>query len=812
MSKSNIKAALKKIDADLNTLDHQDGTRAQDYANIIDKIERILNDIQDQPKLRKSAAAYYRRARRNHQCWKEYEQQYSHIASVPRTGDWGMAITELDSAFGVFGDNLPHCLRQQWQDWQAVVQAIELARNAASEALERAQTSYAAASKCENLLAMAQVLLDALKPLTHAERDFHKAKTLAHAAGGVLPQDVVDLQREVDAYRERVCAVRAAARSLSAWDGWAKARKIDARYGSDPTLTALAQTFKAQIAQDVPEFLRQIRVAIEGDDPTEALDMLHLTRELEPDNVDIVIHDTALQHRQKLEVQLEQVEQIYQSQLAANNLADAAISLRQGMEMLFNTESVLAAAEREHLVQLFRLEGHDERLALGKDEHWQTAQAILAELTHLGSKSWAARRVVQMATPWARLARVTALQGIIAAESELGNYWAAYRAVAAYVRACSTDASAIQQLAEVQECLVEQLDDTANKRLERAQAALQQGEAALALDILACIETEVYGPVAQAFPTLLASESRINALCIRAERHTATAKRLQSLHIQAETHLQAARDAFLEGKLKTAQRVIRAVPDLTELPNLMPRFADLQSRIEQSLTEQFNETIIRVQVELRLFKALEEIEGQCQTLQDLPERIDFRLLSDEERETFEQLLAQVQAQYEYLLSGPAWEAQAEKALINHEYAGAVGALEQALAATRQVEKRVALETCLERTRRLAREHKKQEDALEQGQELFYQGNYAQARRVLQRARGLGGVADGLIDSAWAGELLENARRVWDENGNHRDALLDLEEALDLAEGNVYAEEIAREARRLEKRWRDTTTELESVTE
>ena len=130
MSKSDVKATLKKIDADLKALDRQDDVCAQDYDPILGKLERILSSVQNQPKLRKAIAPHYRRARQAHRGWQEYEQQYGHIVDLPRMGDWKTAIIKLSLALRVFEENIPDRLRQQWENWQAVLsdlgEAIDL--------------------------------------------------------------------------------------------------------------------------------------------------------------------------------------------------------------------------------------------------------------------------------------------------------------------------------------------------------------------------------------------------------------------------------------------------------------------------------------------------------------------------------------------------------------------------------------------------------------------------------------------------------------------------------------------------------------
>jgi len=339
---------------------------------------------------------------------------------------------------------------------------------------------------------------------------------------------------------------------------------------------------------EVTQLLQQADLALEAGELDEALDLLRQAHELQPDDPEIASRYAELQRRRWLEERLRQAETDYAAKLTTGRAVDARDALRGGLEALLKPETDLPKEAREVLQDLIYLGDQEERLALGREEHWQTTQDLLAQLGRLSSQNWAARRASQMADQWARLAHDVALWGIIASATQLGNLLEAYQGAITYMRAHPTDEEAIRQETHTRELLINRLNESANKRLLRAQEALERGDFQIALGSLMSIEEEFYAPAKQQFPGLLDRYDEVEQ--VRAEIRRLRGEIEPLVEISSRVHLliEDARLAYLEGDYQKADKLLRQVrledPEEKVAP-LQQDARDLQRMVERLRVE-----------------------------------------------------------------------------------------------------------------------------------------------------------------------------------------------------------------------------------
>lgn len=788
--RAQVEAALEQAQTDVEQLHRQPETRAAGFAAILERLRAMEPQVQPYPDLKARVDSLRQAVEKRRQQWQAYERLRQEAERERRQGNWADAVDRLTRAAGELGDPCPVWLSEQLGLWQAAARAVQLARQVAQDA-EQAQATYAQAEMADDF----EAVLTTLRPLQTA---LQRAQEATLQAGGALPPDLSSLSQKVGDLYARSEVARDALRA-SAREGLIRVREVVRIRGSDPTLEALARRLEDTVRSEVPELLRRADLAIEVGNLDEALEVLSQAAQLKPEDPEIAHRYAQLRRRRQLEERLDDIERSAESQLATNSVADAVRTLEEGLRLLLGSEDFPAEA-RQILNELLVLVNEAGGLAFGKEEFWPKAQELEQRFGAL-SPHWAVVRARNIINKWKTRKRDVALQGIISSSTQVGDLASAYRAAFVFLQSHPNDAEAMSQEANVREALVRRTIESVTKRLGRAEEALGEGRFAIARENLESIENEFLGPLRE-FPGL-PEHDEIFPLRGKVEEIRSRIGELESLYERARPFVEAAEEAFVAGKWREAEEELDRIPvDIERLPVLAQRVDSLKARIQQQGAERacqaVREKLTATRTALRLITTGEEMERLLKDLKALPQEVDWERVPREEREAYYQLLDEVREQRETLRARDTWEAQVQEALAKEDYESARQALEKALAATREGEKRVALETRLEEVRRLADRQREREDAMRRGQDAFARKEYEEARTHFLRAAQLGALAEGFLRAARAGALLVSARRSWEQRGDWESAQAEVEDALALAEGVPEAEEILREARRFQR--------------
>jgi len=462
--------------------------------------------------------------------------------------------------------------------------------------LRQAQEAHEAAAKTGDFAA-------ALAPLTQAEEALRQAQ---EATGNLLPPDLESLAGQVKNLRQRAEVAGQAMTQYAAGnlaDAVRTLRAATALRGEDLVLSTLRsrleEEFKTQAEEASAELLRRADTAIEDSNLTDALDFLLQARELQP-TPEIQSRYNQLRRHKTLEDRLRDAEADYQGKLATHSLPDALKPLRLALDALLEPDSGLPQEVRDKLLDLVMLGDREDSLALGKGEQWQMAQNLLGQIGRAGTLHWTARWAYYFADPWARLAREVALKGIIASAMELGNIRESYQAAAARVRAHPTNDKVIKEHAEIRELLIKRLNDSASKRLSRAEQMLVDLHFTVTLDNLWSLEVKIYGPVDAEFPGLLEGYDEVAKVRGEAERLRGQAERLKSLYEWSWPFLEDARQAFLADELDEAEKRLDNISeDVRELPDLEAQVDSLHQLITHERAKKAADLLIKADVGLR---------------------------------------------------------------------------------------------------------------------------------------------------------------------------------------------------------------------
>lgn len=793
-----LEAGLEQAQAELARLNRRPETTAADFEALRGRLEALHEQASPYPDLKQSAQALLEQVHGLRRQWQAYERLARRAEDARREGDWDRAVQELSRAAAELGGAVPSVLQQRIGEWEAVVEAARATEAAGQSALEEAERGYSQTPESGDFA-------PPLDALARAEGALERVERAAEEAGGPSPRAIPPLRARTDDLRQRVEIAQAAYQSPEAANGLRRVQEARHKWPDDPVFQALEPLLRERAEGEIDGLLRQATTALESGDLTDALDRLRQAYELRPDDAEIAAQYAALRRRRGLEERLRQVETDYAAKLSTKSEVDARDALRRGLDRLLHPETDLPEEARDLLQQLVRLDEQESGLAFGHRGHWETAQKLLAQLGQLGSRHWAARWGSQLADQWSRLARDIAQRGVVASATLLKDYQTAYDAAREHLKSHPEDEAAIRQEAKTRENLLNQLNESASKRLGRAQEALERGDFKIALSDLGSLDKEIYGPIERDFPGLLTGYEEVERARREAEQLLDQAKQLEERHTEVTPRLEEAEKAFLDDRLDEAEKTLQSLPLLKDAPRLAEWVTDLRARIKWAQVDQVRKgmraALATAETRLRMATTTEELDETLRDLSRLPEQHDLQILPVEEREAYHQTLEQVRKQREDLVAGSSWEAKAEKYEREGNYQQAAEALEKAVAAARQGDKRVELQARLDEALTRAETERQREGALCLGREHLRQEKYLEARLELGHAQELGAEVGDLLRLARAGVLWLRAQRLWEEENDGEDALLYLEDVGPLLNENSEsgAEEIAGRVRRLRKK-------------
>ena len=801
--KPQVEATLRRITGEWEALQRKDSIESVALEPLIQDLEAALRKVAEWPDLRADLEALHKTLRNTRASWQQYEQSYTHAVQLRDKSKWAEALTTLEQAIAALGDAVPAGVRKQLSDWRETVEVLGRVRREANTALEKAQTAYADTTKDIALSAIADAL-DAIHQYLEPVRTLmESAERQAAATGGLLSDDLLILQKQLQDLDERAVFASDAIETLSTFDGLLKIQEIIRMRGSDSTLEITRAQLTKRARESIRVIKQQAQTALQAGDLVEAEEKLRQIRELDSADVENIQLYAEIRQRRVLEEQLRSIEREADDRLAGNSPVDAMKTLRQGLNALLEPDVNLPPQVREILNELTTMGDRDDGLALSQPENWQTAQDRLVVLGNLRQENWAAGRAVFLVDQWIRLARDNALRGTVASAVQLGNLLEAYRAAAAYIKSHPTEALAVEQLTQCTHALISRANESADKRLQRAQRALEDGDYENALQNLYDIETDFYYPIEQEFPGLLDGWDYIQQTRKKIRQLQAEAEKLRTIHAEVEPHLEAARQAYLNSAWTEAEHTLDMLPYLQNVPRLVEQVETLRRQIAQAWTgdvrRRLQEVMNRTETGRQLATTPEQFDAFLQELKDLPAQPDWRMLPDEDRNAYTWFVSQVAQQRDDLFAVNAWEQQAMTYLNQHRHVDALHALERALSAVRDVKKRVALETRRNEVERLAQAQQEREALVKQGVEQFDKEEYAQARQIFENAQRMGADVTEWLAAARAGTLLQNARRLWEESHDSEGTLTGLTTLAELVQGNSYARWIAEDAQFLQRR-------------
>lgn len=802
--KPRVEATLENVRNNLAMLQRQDEIYTADLLPMLNELEAILREAGPWPDLCTQLEALHQEVRSLRDQWQQYERHYERALRYRDTGEWRDALETLDEGIATLGSSAPSGVRNLRSTWERLAKAFEQGEREATAALEKARAAYDAAAGVEHLSDIGDALEMVWRELEPAQKRLENIKEQIQAANAPFPTAMADLQKQIVELNARATAAIEAVTAFSASDGLLRIQEAIKMRTSDPTLEAVQAQLKARAGEMLVGIKQQAQTAIQAGDLTEAEEKLRQVRELDPGDAETAQLYAEIRQRRALEEKLRQIERDADSKLASNSPADAMKTLRQALNAVLEPEVNLPPRAREVLSALVALGDRDDGLALGQAENWQTAQDLTAELGSLRSENWVAGRAVPLLDQWIRLARDNALRGVVASAAQLGNLLQAYRAAAAYLKAHPTEQFAIQQLTERQESLINQLNDSANKRIHRAQTALDDGDFEIALHNLRDIEADFYQPIEQEFPGLLDGYDEVQEVRDEVVHLQAEAEKLQALYTQTQPQLETARLAYQNSQWDAAEKALESLPELKDVvPDLYAQVETLRAQIvkgrKDSTRTQVQTAMSRVETGRNLATTTEQLDAYLEELKALQAEINVQLLDVDERNRYFNLLTEVSNQREALAAGAMWEEKIAGYLAEGNYQEALNALDEALAVTREAARIVDLKSRRNRIAQHAQEQAERAMLFAQGQALFAEGKYIEARAQFTQAKQKGAEVAGWLDAARAGALLISARRLWDEERDGENALADLDELADIAKDNLYTDPITEEARRLRRK-------------
>lgn len=556
------------------------------------------------------------------------------------------------------------------------------------------------------------------------------------------------------------------------------------------------------------DLLREADLSLNHGDFYKSLDLLRQAHELKPDNLEIANRYSELQQRRNLEEQLRQIETDCTSKIQTGSMAAAHNVLGRGLNLLLE---YLPSGNKQALNGILQA-----GRSLIADDQWEIAQGLLLELGRSGFEHWASLRTYTLANQWLELGRDIALMGIIASERALGNYVEAYRASRSYLYRNPTSEEAIRISAKTREMLYSHLNRSATKRLERAREAIQQEEFQLAIDNLYDLDS-FYKKVEEEFPYEFRGDEDVEHIRLLAGKLKEEAVGLQTIQRATLSQLVEVEGLFSQNRLEEAERKLLEIRDVP-LNDLSKRTKDLFELIRKTRIDKarhtFQREITSVQAGLGTL-TLQELNTILGRLRELPDRIDWHLLHDEDRLDYEHTLDQV---YRKLQIQSLFEqAQASIKTEGYEKAHAILASiptqgnPEAQALLRQIEQG------LERQRREKLEQSIQK-LLERAKDDFRHKRFLTAQRTLHE---LSGILERIPEEhrmLWRvqiqtlGDEIKIASEIWSlysqaqahiwegqkegETGNLREANALLDQVIGNSDSNEAIQEIQEQAREL----------------
>lgn len=791
-----VDAALTAARDELTAINRQDEIHAADFQPLCDRLQTLLAEVGGQQKtLSQRIETVLNDLCQQQQRWQAYETAYQQAVASRDNGRWAEAVTELENALQLLEGGVTPGQQQQLKSWRSAADALQKQQPKLTRLLEEAQKAYEEAPQTGKYDTPLTILNNVAKTWQRIE------ERIGAAEGGYAP-DLLALQRQMQALRERVELALEAFNSPVARGGLVKLHAYTRRQGTDATLTALEQELAAQVRGQIPELLSKAEVAEQTGDLTEALDLLRQASDLEPKNRVIQQQYVRLQQRKRLEDRLQAVIADYQRKLGTGSYKDAVKSLRDGID-IFLEPGIELPAEAESslraLTQIVILKGET---AFADEETWTEANGIVAQLTSAVQESLLGKRALQITNLWLETSRTHALRGVAESTALIEDKMKGHRAARALLLQEPNDPELREQFAETKAMVIASLNDSASHRLQRGQQALAGGEFARAVEEAERVETEIYGPAEQEFEGFLAGEPVVADNRDKAAVIIRQAKELQQKDEKARPFYIAARDAYAQNNLTETQKQLDQIGDITGLPGLAEDVQQLRQQLaialEETIRQKLNDELTAANVDLTKIADLSALRERLLQLQAFPQA-DLNKLPKADRDRYRTVVTQVETRIQELDQGSRWYEEGKQAQEAGDFATAVKNLQRALdnVPSHTVALRVEIRKLLDQAEEAYQARRDREESVSRAKKLLGEADYYRARQELLLAQDMGVEVSHLLNVAQAGMGLQNAQEAYAQ-GDWEVAEIDLGDAVSYTENNPEAEIILHDIRRLQK--------------
>ncbi len=792
-----LTAELEEVRGEMEQLRGNSESRAVDFEALERRLRKLAQEAEPYEELRRAVENLSEELATCRKEWGAYERQMKEAREHYEAGRWPQAVEALRQGLNELGDYAPSDAWQLLREWEKVTQTVKDAEERGRRAIEEAQVAYESAAKNGDYTRPVELVERALAIIGESEKT---SQDRISEALRRLRDKAQDLQRRAEIAEKAYTEPSAANGLLVVQQGVKK-------WPEDGTLRGLEKILKQQAQGEIESLIRRADEELASGELTEALDLLRQARELDPNNSEVGKKYVTLRLRRDLEDQLRSLESDYLSKQASGSIVEAGKVLRGALELLLSPEYGLEEKARSLLQELLEIGKGKEGLAFGEEEGWREAQEKVSELGRL-RKDWLTNKAAHLVDLWTKIARDVALKGVVSSETKLGNLIEAYEAARTYMQAHPEDKEAVEQEASVRRKILERLSRSIVKRLGRAKELLEQGDVQLALQNLNDIREEFYQEVQKRFPNLLKGDEDIAKLQAEEEELRHKVKRLQDIYDRNEPHLEQAQTFFDENKLEEAEQELRALGNVQELPYLNKRAEELREKVKQArlkrAIKRVHQAITMAQTGMETETTIEGLEKVLEQLKETQQEVDLQILPPEDRSSYKEVLAQVSKRIESLNAGSKFERLAEEFIRDGKYEQAAKMLERAIELTRDKVRAATLEVRLDEINEELAVRKRQEELWEEGESLFREERYDEARRVLIDAETSGVPKEKiatLLSLSRIGELVVDAERGWEEDKNPeltKEMLEDARGELGIVDRAGFEEDVKRIERRIRR--------------
>ena len=386
---------------------------------------------------------------------------------------------------------------------------------------------------------------------------------------------------------------------------------------------------------ELAQLLKKIEDALDNDDLPRSSTLLKQIVELEGNNTRVGDHYSRLQQRYLLEEKIREVEAEYTLKLESNSLVDAYQALRDGLYMLADH---LPLDNKKSLLEILLIA---ESSRLNTEESWQAAKKQLAKFRRLGFGNRTSRKVYFLADKLIDLGYNIAVQGIISSTTQMGNLLSAYRTAQQYLYRYPDNEKVFTQFVEIRERFLDQLHNSATKRLSRAEEALKRGMLELAIDEQRDVD-ELLEQIRQEFPELFGELIREDILN---KARYLRQKTERFLRIQAETEPKIEKAEYLiqNEQLEEAEQVLSQIGYIP-LANLSERVSYFREQVRKARVDKarniLHTELASVQISLSAM-SLKELNYTLDHLTVLPSKINWMILPSEDKEDYDRILEKI---------------------------------------------------------------------------------------------------------------------------------------------------------------------------